>query len=127
MVHLGVNSAKKDVIKIISGSSVEAIDFIEQLYKKVIPAGTYRTSSIKTAEAVKITENIQRDVNIALINELAQFFSFVNVDTGEVIKAASTKWNFARYTPGLVGGHCIGVDSYYLIHKGEPVYHVILV
>ena len=94
------------------------------LYKSVVKAGTYRASSIKVAEAVKVIENTQRDINIAIINELSIIFDRLNISTNEVLEAASTKWNFLPFKPGLVGGHCIGVDPYYLTHKAIAVgYH----
>ncbi len=103
------------ITKVVSGCCNESTDIVEALYDSIIEAGTYRASSIKVAEAAKITENIQRDVNIALMNELSSVFNALDVDTFEVIKAASSKWNFIPFRPGLVGGHCIGVDPYYLI------------
>jgi UDP-N-acetyl-D-galactosamine dehydrogenase len=110
--------------KVTSGSTVETAEFVDQLYKSIIVAGTYRASSIKVAEAAKVIENTQRDVNIALINELAIIFNRIGIDTEEVLKAAGTKWNFLPFRPGLVGGHCIGVDPYYLTHKATEVgYH----
>lgn len=111
----------KDVVKIISASSDEATDYLDFIYGKVVDAGLHRASSIKIAEAAKVIENIQRDVNIALMNELSIIFSKIGIDTKEVIEAASTKWNFNCYYPGLVGGHCIGVDPYYLTHKSKEV------
>lgn len=111
----------KDIVKITSGSTPEAASLVDQLYKEIIVAGTHKVSSIKVAEASKIIENAQRDVNIALINELASIFGILGINTNEVLDAASTKWNFHKYTPGLVGGHCIGVDPYYLIHKAQGV------
>ena len=96
-------------MKVTSGSSPSSADFVDQLYSIVITAGTHKAPSIIVAEAAKIIENIQRDVNIALVNELSQIFRLMNIDTQDVLSAASTKWNFHRYTPGLVGGHCIGV------------------
>jgi UDP-N-acetyl-D-galactosamine dehydrogenase len=113
-----------DILKVTSGSTAEAADFIDALYKKVIKAGTYRASSIRVAEAAKVIENTQRDVNIALINELALIFNRLGLDTLEVLEAAGTKWNFLPFRPGLVGGHCIGVDPYYLTHKSQEIgYH----
>jgi UDP-N-acetyl-D-galactosamine dehydrogenase len=110
--------------KITSGSTQEASEKIDDLYKKIITAGTHRASSIKVAEAAKVIENSQRDVNIAFVNELALIFERIGIDTHEVLEAASTKWNFLPFKPGLVGGHCIGVDPYYLTHKAESVgYH----
>ncbi len=113
-----------DIVKITSGSTSDIANFIDQLYNKIIKAGTFRASSIKIAEAAKVIENTQRDVNIALINELAMIFNKLNIDTEEVLKAAGTKWNFLPFQPGLVGGHCIGVDPYYLTHKAQSIgYH----
>lgn len=105
------------IVKVTSGSTPEIADYVDELYKSIITAGTHKASSIKVAEASKIIENVQRDVNIALINEFAMIFSHLNIDTHEVVEAASSKWNFMKLTPGLVGGHCIGVDPYYLLHK----------
>lgn len=105
--------------KITSGSTDAACEFIDTLYSTIIKAGTYKASSIKVAEAAKVIENVQRDVNIALINELSLIFSKLNIDTLEVLEAAGTKWNFLTFRPGLVGGHCIGVDPYYLVHKAQ--------
>jgi len=105
------------IIKVTSGSSLESADIVDQLYKKIITAGTYKAESIKVAEAAKVIENTQRDVNIALINELAQIFNKLGIDSEAVLKAAATKWNFLSFRPGLVGGHCIGVDPYYLTDK----------
>jgi UDP-N-acetyl-D-glucosamine/UDP-N-acetyl-D-galactosamine dehydrogenase len=114
----------KDILKITSGSTPEAADFIDGLYKEIIEAGTHKASSIKVAEAAKVIENTQRDVNIALINELAMIFNAIGIDTSEVLSAAGTKWNFLPFRPGLVGGHCIGVDPYYLTHKATVLgYH----
>ena len=113
-----------NITKIVSGSNNETLDFINKLYKSIIKAGTHKASSIKIAEAAKIIENIQRDVNIALINEFALIFDKLDINTSEVLSAASTKWNFINFRPGLVGGHCIGVDPYYLTHKAIEVgYH----
>jgi UDP-N-acetyl-D-galactosamine dehydrogenase len=112
------------IIKVTSGSTTEAATVVDNLYKKIITAGTHKTSSIKVAEAAKVIENTQRDLNIAFINELAIIFDKLNIDTTQVLAAAGTKWNFLPFTPGLVGGHCIGVDPYYLTHKAESVgYH----
>jgi UDP-N-acetyl-D-glucosamine/UDP-N-acetyl-D-galactosamine dehydrogenase len=105
------------IVKVTSGSTPEISEFVDQLYASIIEAGTYRASSIRVAEASKVIENTQRDVNIALVNELSIVFSRLGIDTNEVLDAAATKWNFIRLTPGLVGGHCIGVDPYYLLHK----------
>ena len=109
------------ILKVTAGSSPEIAKQVDDLYKQIITAGTYMASSIKVAEASKVIENIQRDVNIALINELALIFDTMGIDTNEVIDAASTKWNFIKIKPGLVGGHCIGVDPYYLTFKAEEM------
>jgi UDP-N-acetyl-D-glucosamine/UDP-N-acetyl-D-galactosamine dehydrogenase len=110
--------------KVTSGSTPEVADFVNKLYSTIITAGTHKASSIKVAEAAKVIENTQRDVNIALINELALIFNRLGIDTEEVLNAAGSKWNFLRFTPGLVGGHCIGVDPYYLTHKAQEIgYH----
>ena len=110
--------------KVTSGSTPEAADFVDKLYGAIITAGTYRASSVRVAEAAKVIENTQRDVNIALINELALIFNRLGIDTEEVLLAAGTKWNFLPFRPGLVGGHCIGVDPYYLTHKAQEIgYH----
>jgi UDP-N-acetyl-D-galactosamine dehydrogenase len=112
------------IIKVTSGSTPEAAEFVDQLYGAVVTAGTHRASSIRVAEAAKVIENTQRDLNIALINEFALIFNRLGVDTQEVLAAAGTKWNFLKFTPGLVGGHCIGVDPYYLTSKAEEAgYH----
>ena len=108
-----------DIKKITSGSNENIAKVVDELYLSIIRAGTYKASSIKVAEAAKIIENAQRDVNIAFMNEISCIFQRIGIDTLEVIEAASTKWNFLKFTPGLVGGHCIGVDPYYLIHKSE--------
>ena len=105
------------ITKITSGSTPEAADFVDALYRRIITAGTHKAPSIKVAEAAKVIENTQRDVNIALINELAMIFNTMGIDTQDVLDAAGTKWNFLPFKPGLVGGHCIGVDPYYLTHK----------
>jgi UDP-N-acetyl-D-galactosamine dehydrogenase len=105
--------------KVVSGSTPGALDEIDALYRSIIPAGTFRATSIKVAEASKAIENAQRDVNISFVNELALIFDRMGIDTNEVLEAASTKWNFLKFTPGLVGGHCIGVDPYYLLHKSQ--------
>lgn len=110
-----------NIVKITSGSNPAAADLIDKVYAKAVTAGTYKASSIRVAEAAKVIENVQRDVNIALVNELAMLFKSLGLDTQEVLEAAGTKWNFHRYTPGLVGGHCIGVDPYYLTHKAQSV------
>ena len=115
-----INTLTK-IMKVTSGSTPEVALFVDQLYQTIITAGTHRASSIKVAEASKAIENAQRDVNISFINELALIFDKLDIDTTEVLEAAGTKWNFLRYKPGLVGGHCIGVDPYYLAHKAESV------
>jgi len=107
--------------KITSGSTPEVADFVDQLYRRIIRAGTHKASSIRVAEAAKVIENTQRDVNIALINELALIFNRLGIDTLEVLEAAGSKWNFLPFRPGLVGGHCIGVDPYYLTHKAQAI------
>lgn len=107
--------------KITSGSTQEAADFVDALYRRIITAGTYKASSLMVAEAAKVIENTQRDANIALINEFALIFRRLGIDTTEVLEAAGTKWNFLPFRPGLVGGHCIGVDPYYLIQKAQSV------
>lgn len=113
-----------DIKKITSGSTPAIAEKVDNLYKKVIKAGTHKASSLKVAEAAKVIENAQRDINIAFVNELALIFDRMNIDTHEVLAAAGTKWNFLPFKPGLVGGHCIGVDPYYLTHKAESVgYH----
>ncbi len=118
------NRTVADIIKVTAGSTPEATDFVDALYKKIVPAGTHKVSSIKVAEAAKVIENTQRDLNIALVNELAIIFNKLNLDTQEILNAAATKWNFMPFNPGLVGGHCIGVDPYYLTHKAQAVgYH----
>lgn len=109
------------ILKVTSGSNAYYADAVDEIYKSVITAGTFKASSIKVAEASKVIENTQRDVNIALINELALIFNEIGIDTHEVIEAASTKWNFVKLFPGLVGGHCIGVDPYYLAHKATSL------
>lgn len=110
-----------DIVKVTAGSTPETADFVDNLYKKIIKAGTHKVSSIRVAEAAKVIENTQRDLNIALVNELAIIFNKLNLDTREIIEAAATKWNFMPFMPGLVGGHCIGVDPYYLTHKAQAV------
>jgi UDP-N-acetyl-D-galactosamine dehydrogenase len=113
-----------NILKVTSGSTPEIAEVVDQLYKSIIIAGTHKASSIKVAEAAKVIENTQRDVNIALINELSIIFNKLDIDTLEVLEAAGTKWNFLPFRPGLVGGHCIGVDPYYLTHKAQSVgYH----
>ncbi|WP_032094876.1 MULTISPECIES: Vi polysaccharide biosynthesis UDP-N-acetylglucosamine C-6 dehydrogenase TviB [unclassified Alteromonas] len=108
-----------NILKVTSGSTPEVADFVDALYKSIITAGTHKASSIRVAEAAKVIENTQRDVNIALINELSIIFNKLGIDTLEVLEAAGTKWNFLPFRPGLVGGHCIGVDPYYLTHKAQ--------
>ena len=109
------------ILKVTSGSTPEAADFIDTVYASIITAGTHKTSSIKVAEAAKVIENTQRDVNIALVNELAMIFERIGIDTEEVLLAAGTKWNFLPFRPGLVGGHCIGIDPYYLTYKAQQL------
>ena len=113
----------KTITKITSGSNKEIADFVDQLYSSIVPVGTYKASSIAVAEAAKVIENVQRDVNIALINELSMIFNKLDLDTTEVLAASGTKWNFLPFRPGLVGGHCIGVDPYYLTHKAKKIGH----
>lgn len=113
----------EDIVKVTSGSNEEVADFVDRFYQALVPAGTFRAASIRTAEAAKAIENTQRDVNIALMNELANLFGHIDLDTEHVLAAARTKWNFLPFSPGLVGGHCIGVDPYYLIHKATEVGH----
>ena len=108
-----------NILKVTSGSTPQVADFVDALYKSIITAGTHKASSIRVAEAAKVIENTQRDVNIALINELSIIFNKLGIDTLEVLEAAGTKWNFLPFRPGLVGGHCIGVDPYYLTHKAQ--------
>ena len=110
-----------NIKKIVSGSNNYSLKIISKIYKKIIKAGVIEAKNIETAEAAKILENIQRDVNIALMNEVSMIFNKLNLDTEEVLRLASTKWNFHNYNPGLVGGHCISVDPYYLIHKANKV------
>jgi UDP-N-acetyl-D-galactosamine dehydrogenase len=109
------------ILKVTSGSTPEAAEYIDSVYRSIITAGTHKASSIKVAEAAKVIENTQRDVNIALVNELAMIFDRVGIDTEEVLEAAGTKWNFLPFRPGLVGGHCIGIDPYYLTYKAEQL------
>jgi len=112
------------ILKIVSGDNAETLETVARLYESIITAGVYRASSIRVAEAAKVIENTQRDLNIALMNELAILFDKIGIDTSEVLAAAGTKWNFLKFSPGLVGGHCIGVDPYYLTHKADQVgYH----
>lgn len=110
-----------NILKVTSGSTPEIADVVDSLYQSIITAGTYKASSIKVAEAAKVIENTQRDVNIGLINELSLIFNMLEIDTEEVLNAAATKWNFLNFKPGLVGGHCIGVDPYYLTHKAQSL------
>ncbi|MDQ2695086.1 MAG: Vi polysaccharide biosynthesis UDP-N-acetylglucosamine C-6 dehydrogenase TviB [Pseudomonadota bacterium] len=112
------------ICKVTSGSTPETANFVDALYRSIVPAGTHKASSLRVAEAAKVIENTQRDVNIALINELALIFNRLGIDTQEVLEAAGSKWNFLPFRPGLVGGHCIGVDPYYLTHKAQAIgYH----
>jgi UDP-N-acetyl-D-glucosamine/UDP-N-acetyl-D-galactosamine dehydrogenase len=111
------------ILKVTSGSTPEVADFVDRLYASIITAGTHRASSLKVAEAAKVIENTQRDLNIALVNDLAKLFNKLGIDTLEVLQAAGTKWNFLPFRPGLVGGHCISVDPYYLTHKAQEVGH----
>lgn len=113
-----------NIVKITSGSTPEVTDYVDELYRRIVTAGTHKASSIRVAEAAKVIENTQRDVNIALVNELALIFNRLGIDTEEVLKAAGSKWNFLPFWPGLVGGHCISVDPYYLTHKAQEIgYH----
>ena len=113
-----------NILKVTSGSNPEVAQFVDELYGSIVIAGTHLASSIKVAEASKVIENVQRDANIALVNELAMIFQRLDINTEDVLKAAGTKWNFLPFRPGLVGGHCIGVDPYYLVHKAEAAgYH----
>ena len=112
-----------NILKVTSGSNPEVADFVDALYRSIIVAGTYKAESIRVAEAAKVIENTQRDVNIALVNELSLIFAKLGIDTEAVLKAAGTKWNFLPFRPGLVGGHCIGVDPYYLTHKAQEIGH----
>ncbi len=107
------------ILKVVSGDNAESLNKVAELYERVITAGVYRASSIKVAEAAKVIENTQRDLNIALMNELAIIFDKLDIDTMDILEAAGTKWNFLPFRPGLVGGHCIGVDPYYLTHKAQ--------
>ncbi|HZR03361.1 MAG TPA: nucleotide sugar dehydrogenase [Burkholderiales bacterium] len=124
-----INPGDKDrtltrIVKVVSGDSTDTLDRVASMYESIVTAGVHRASSIKVAEAAKVIENTQRDLNIALMNELAIIFDRLGIDTMEVLQAAGTKWNFLNFRPGLVGGHCIGVDPYYLTHKAEMVgYH----
>lgn len=113
-----------DIVKVVSGSTPDIADRLVALYSEVVPAGVHRASTIAVAEAAKVIENVQRDINVALVNELAKIFSRLDIDTQEVLEAAGTKWNFLPFRPGLVGGHCIGVDPYYLTYKAQAAsYH----
>lgn len=123
-----INPGDKDhrvtsILKVTSGSTPDAADFVDSLYATIVAAGTHKASSIKVAEAAKVIENTQRDLNIALVNDLAMLFNKLGIDTLEVLEAAGTKWNFLPFRPGLVGGHCISVDPYYLTHKAQEVGH----
>lgn len=112
------------ILKVTSGSTPKIADIVDQLYKSIIVAGTHKAPSIKVAEAAKVIENSQRDINIAFVNELSKIFNLIGIDTNDVLEAAGTKWNFLKFKPGLVGGHCIGVDPYYLAQKAQEVgYH----
>ncbi len=111
----------KTIVKVTSGSTPEVADYVDRLYRQIIEAGTHKASSIRVAEAAKVIENTQRDLNIALVNELALIFNRLDIDTEAVLEAAGTKWNFLPFRPGLVGGHCIGVDPYYLTHKAQQI------
>jgi UDP-N-acetyl-D-galactosamine dehydrogenase len=115
-----INTLTK-ILKITSGSTLTTASFVDQLYSSIITAGTFKASSIRVAEAAKLIENCQRDVNISFVNELALVFDRMGIDTNDVLEAAGTKWNFLKFKPGLVGGHCIGVDPYYMIHKAEQL------
>lgn len=112
-----------NILKIVSGCDEEALDEISKVYEEVLEAGTHKASSIQVAEAAKVIENTQRDINISLMNELAIIFDKLGIDTSEVLEAAGTKWNFLKFSPGLVGGHCIGVDPFYLMHKSKKIGH----
>ena len=118
-----INPADKNYkfenIKVVSASNNKTLQILEEVYGSVVKAGIYKASSIKVAEAAKVIENTQRDLNIAFMNELVKIFDALNISTNEVLEAASTKWNFLPFKPGFVGGHCIGVDPYYLIHKSQ--------
>lgn len=115
------NHRLENIVKVVSGSDLQTLNFISNLYSSIIKAGVYEAKSIKVAEAAKIIENSQRDINIGFMNELSLIFDKLDIDTREVLEAASTKWNFLNFSPGLVGGHCIGVDPYYLTYKAEEV------
>ena len=121
---LGTRSIPLPKLKVVSGSDPEALNIIADTYSKVVTAGVFKGKSIKVTEAAKVIENAQRDINIAFMNELSIIFDKLNINTTDVLEAASTKWNFLNFYPGLVGGHCIGVDPYYLTHKAEAMgYH----
>ena len=111
----------ESITKVVSAQDSKTLDIVASVYSSVVTAGVYRAPNIATAEAAKVIENTQRDLNIALMNELALIFARLGLDTQDVLEAASTKWNFLRFSPGLVGGHCIGVDPYYLTHRAEQV------
>lgn len=112
------------IVKITSGSTPTAAEYVDSLYRSIVTAGTYRAESIKVAEAAKVIENVQRDINISLVNEIAMIANKLGLDTLQILEAAGTKWNFLPFRPGLVGGHCIGIDPYYLTHKAQEVgYH----
>lgn len=113
-----------NIKKVVSGQDARTLEIIAGVYESVVPAGVYRVSSIKVAEAAKVIENTQRDLNVALMNELALIFDRLGIDTNDVLEAAGTKWNFMKFKPGLVGGHCIGVDPYYLTHKAEKIGYI---
>ncbi len=115
------NHRFETIKKVVSGQSIEALDIVSETYSSVVTAGIYKAQSIKVAEAAKVIENTQRDLNIALMNELSKIFDLMDIDTRSVLEAAGTKWNFLKFEPGLVGGHCIGVDPYYLTHKAESI------
>ena len=118
------NHTISKIKKITSGSTPDIAKLVDDLYNEIITVGTHKAPSIKVAEAAKVIENTQRDLNIALVNELSMLFSKLNIDTEDVLKAAESKWNFLPFKPGLVGGHCIGVDPYYLTHKAKSIgYH----
>ncbi len=110
--------------KVVSGQDAETLEIVAAVYESVVTAGVHRATSIKVAEAAKVIENTQRDLNIALMNELAIIFDKMGIDTNDVLEAAGTKWNFLKFKPGLVGGHCIGVDPYYLTHKAEKIGYI---
>ena len=111
----------ESIIKVTSGSTLETANWIDSLYASIIKAGTHKAESIKVDEAAKVIENTQRDLNIALVNELAFIFNKLNISSNDVLKAACTKWNFLDFKPGLVGGHCIGIDPYYLTYKAKSI------